>query len=640
MRGAAVLISLFMVGAAGADAPPAAAPDPAGFQSHARAADALAASGRWKEATDEYQKALGLEPDFAALQSEADALSAQSVTLQDQVFDAQKRHDDQAADAAQAAKGDADRRLRADQDTLALRDAFGKAHANEGVALDRLDRESEALAQFDAALRLAPALAARVGPLQAGAHQRRGEAEAVRGLSEAVPDYREAIRLVPSLAPAHRGLGQALLAQGRPEEAAGELREAARLAPADARTRLLLGTALIQTGQAVAARAEWESAGRGRDAAVRESALRLLDQYPPDAPTALVAASAAPAAHPKPSEGADVTQARERVRFSPDDPMARNDLGLALHRAGQDAPALAELRRAVRLDPDSDLAHTNLGLVLSGAGQTEAALKEYREALKAGPEDWVAHLNLGALLADGGRWREAEVEFRAAVRFAKDDPGTHLNLGSALAAEGRLPEAAHEFARAAQLGPRLAAAHANLGFVWDRMGRSGESVAEYRRAVELVPDRAQAFLDMARALRDLPNRAQSVASYRAVMGLFPDHAAAHAGLAELLLAAGNSEGAGAEFQAALWRQPDLEAACAGLGRVRLGQGRLDDALRACRQAVALDGADAHARTVLGLALYQSGDKAGGRRQWQQVAASGDAPAAKNAAGLLQEFPEK
>ena len=63
-------------------------------------------------------------------------------------------------------------------------------------------------------------------------------------------------------------------------------------------------------------------------------------------------------------------------------PVARNNLALALVDAGRIEAAVAHFRILVRDLPDSYKAHTNLGVALARAEQFEDAVYHYREALR------------------------------------------------------------------------------------------------------------------------------------------------------------------------------------------------------------------------------------------------------------------
>ena len=126
-------------------------------------------------------------------------------------------------------------------------------------------------------------------PWNARAHRNLGAALAAQGrFAQAIPHYRQALRLAPGIATAHYNLGVALARVGRPDEAEGHFREAVRIKPASAEAYNNLGAALAEQGK-------FDEAA----AAFRE-ALRLN----PDAERArrnLADAMARQAPHPEPS---------------------------------------------------------------------------------------------------------------------------------------------------------------------------------------------------------------------------------------------------------------------------------------------------------------------------------------------------
>ncbi|HYR96043.1 MAG TPA: tetratricopeptide repeat protein [Candidatus Binatus sp.] len=114
------------------------------------------------------------------------------------------------------------------------------AHNNLGDALVRQGRLDEAVVEFSEALRLLPSYP--------DAHYNLGVALMRRGQTDqAVEQYAAALRVNPSHASAHTNLGIALVDQGRTEEAIGHLTEALRLRP-DAVTHFNLGLALAKQG--------------------------------------------------------------------------------------------------------------------------------------------------------------------------------------------------------------------------------------------------------------------------------------------------------------------------------------------------------------------------------------------------------
>ncbi len=134
----------------------------------------------------------------------------------------------------------------------------------------------------------------------------------------AVASYREVVTRDPQSSTVHRGLGAALLALGRLEEAGDELEASVRLAPRSLESRLLLGRLRLSAGDEAGARTAFEAA-REIDA-VRSR--RLLEGL---------------------------------VRARPGDPEALRDLALFEIVEGRRKEAIAALERAMALTPPQDL---------------------------------------------------------------------------------------------------------------------------------------------------------------------------------------------------------------------------------------------------------------------------------------------
>jgi tetratricopeptide (TPR) repeat protein len=201
---------------------------------------------------------------------------------------------------------------------------------------------------------------------------------------------------------AHGTLGNALLDQGRPQEAEAEYREALRLKPGWPLSHYNLGTALLRQGRPQEAEAE----------------------------------------------------CREAFRLQPDYHQACNNLGNALLDQGRPQEAEAEFREALRLKPDFPGYHINLGTALNDQGKLKEAAAEYREALRLEPDSALAHTNLGAVLRTRGQLREAEAEYREALRLKEDDPLCHCGLGHVLKQQGRFEEALARYKRGHELGAK------------------------------------------------------------------------------------------------------------------------------------------------------------------------------------------
>ena len=161
----------------------------------------------------------------------------------------------------------------------------------------------------------------RVGPRLADAMLRAGDAGAALQVADLM------LASDPQDADAHARRGRALLALGRPGEAAEDLAEAARQRPGELATQSALAAARAAAGDSVAAESAWRAvlAGRPADRQARIGLAIALDLQERHAE----------------AQGLY----RGVLRDRPDDPTALADLGLSLALSGQPQEALGYLQR-------------------------------------------------------------------------------------------------------------------------------------------------------------------------------------------------------------------------------------------------------------------------------------------------------
>ena len=209
--------------------------------------------------------------------------------------------------------------------------------------------------------------------------------EAQGKLEEAIAQYRDALRLKGDYVDAHTNLGNALAAQGKLDEAIAHLREAIRLRPRDAGAHRNLGNALVAQG-------------------------KLEDA---------------------------VAHYRDALRLDPGDGELHNSLGIALTRQGKLEDAVAQYRDALRLDRDNGDVHNNLGVALAAQGRLDDAIPHFRDAIRAKESDGQAHTNLGMALAQVGRFDQAIPELRRALELDPGNATARSHLAEALQKSGR-----------------------------------------------------------------------------------------------------------------------------------------------------------------------------------------------------------
>jgi Flp pilus assembly protein TadD len=245
---------------------------------------------------------------------------------------------------------------------------------------------------------------------------------------EATAQLREVLRVNPSLAGAHRKLGEALAAQRQFPEAIEQYRTALRLKPSEVRAHTELGRLLVEHGQLDEA----------------------LEQF-------TLAAQLAP-------KNAEV----------------QYDLGVALAKKGDRENAVHRFRLALELDPNLAAAHYQLGMVCLLQRDIAEALNHWREAARLNPRwpdplnklAWVLATNPRSELRNGAE--SVRLAARAGELVGTNDVRVLDTLAAAYAETGRFAEATNTIQKAITLAEAANATN---------------SITEFRRRLDLYQSR-------------------------------------------------------------------------------------------------------------------------------------------------------
>lgn len=303
-------------------------------------------------------------------------------------------------------------------------------------------------------------------------------------LEAACAAYEEALRADPDVASARRGLGQALVALGRFDEARREL-EAVRLAaPRDGPTLLALARVYGALGDGARA------ARTARDAGGLTDTLLLYDPVRAD----IEALGVSSALCFKRGEGfmqaRDYPRAVEQFRIvtesSPDSARVQARLAAAYAASNRPAEAVRHYARALELDPRAHDAHRALGALLF-VSDPAAALEHYRRAVELAPGNAGYVADEATALASLGRLDEAVIRFQEAADLGLADPVVEANWGTALLQRGALEAAADHFRAALRLRPDDADARRKLEYVLERLPPPDEGPVHGQGATAAAP---------------------------------------------------------------------------------------------------------------------------------------------------------
>lgn len=239
------------------------------------------------------------------------------------------------------------------------------AHEDYGAALANVNRNSEAIAQYQAVVRLHGVDPAVFNDL--------GVATAAEGeLDDAVSNYRNSIALAPNFFLPHRGLGVVLMHQGKLNDAADELNTAITLAPNDAYSHSIYGLILHMLHRLDDASAQF-----------RQAIALAPDKYEGHLGLAdvLFAQGHFPDA---------IVQYRLAEQFAPGYDAIHENLGRALMQTGDAADAVPELETAVKLKP-SPASYDLLGIACQTVGDTAGARSAFESEASMDPNSPGAH---------------------------------------------------------------------------------------------------------------------------------------------------------------------------------------------------------------------------------------------------------
>jgi len=249
----------------------------------------------------------------------------------------------------------------------------------------------------------------------------------------------------PSNFVTHNGLGLALVAVGRTDEAVEQFNQALLLKPEYAHAHNNLGNALARMGRADEA----------------------IEHY------------------------------RQALRLKPEFVEAHNSFGLVLAEMQRAKEAVKHYQEALRLKPHYAAAHYNFANVLAGMGKREEAIQHYYEAVKVSPDFVDAHNNLAIVLASLDRTDEAVGHFEKALHLNPDCAVAHHNLAMLLANTGRTKEGIEHYYEAVRLMPRFVTARHQLARILATAGRTKESLEQYNQVLQLMPDSLEALHNLA-----------------------------------------------------------------------------------------------------------------------------------------------
>jgi tetratricopeptide (TPR) repeat protein/DNA-binding winged helix-turn-helix (wHTH) protein len=269
-------------------------------------------------------------------------------------------------------------------------------------------------------------------------------------------------------------------------------------------------------------------------------------------------------------------------------------LGVEKAQEARNPEAIALLEKAIVLDPDFAMAYARIGYTYAVSwGRLEegkpylekafkltdrlsekdklnitawyalanqdypAAIKSYQEIVSRYPLEVEAYRGLGRLLRGENRHDEAIEILKQGLIIDSEAKELYNSLGGVYSELGRHDEAIAMYQRYVQLAPEEPNAHDSLGLGYQWAGRYQEAIDEYQRALALKPDFEVSVVHLANTLYQTGRYAESLQKFQRYIEIAPANAERARGYA-------------------------------GIAVIQRSRGRINEAERAARQALAYD----------------------------------------------------
>jgi predicted O-linked N-acetylglucosamine transferase (SPINDLY family) len=370
-------------------------------------------------------------------------------------------------------------------------------------------------------------------------HHRAGDLAAARLL------YEQILQGVPAMTPAHtralfrRGLLE--LQDSHPLLALTYLEQAVAAAPGESQHHTGLGSALQALGR-------WEDA---------VGAYRRVLELVPGCADAQFSLGLALQALERFEEA--VGAYAQAALWQPDYFAALNNLGMCQQRCGRFTEAATAYGAALALRPDAVGTTANLGTVLQALGRLDEAVRLLRSAVAREPQVDAHAVNLGIALCRQRDFSGAEAVLRVVWNRNPSAADAAFNLGNALYGLGNVAGAAELYGAAVAVRPDFADALINLGNTRKELGDFTAAAAAYEAAIRAQPESIVALNNAGCLLRTLGRFDEAEALFRRGLQLNAGHAALYDNLGSVLKDVGDIDGAIDCFRTSLTLNPDNAA---------------------------------------------------------------------------------
>jgi tetratricopeptide (TPR) repeat protein/serine/threonine protein kinase len=483
---------------------------PGFVDAHMNLAKALAEMGEYANARASYREAARLAPDDPKPHMLAGDLYRMEERREDAIYEYREAAKIAPSNVSirnqlallYAQMGDVERAIDEYQRILSVDENSIDSHRQLGYLFMSRERIDEAIREFEWVMDRSPG-DSHVSQLLGGLYIKKGRFRNAEMTFQTVLEDR------PDDAQALASLGQLYDMQNRPDLALENLSHAIRLDPGNIDARKKLAELYTRQQRPDLAKSELESAVQFHpedpelhknlgDAYLKDRQIDLALQHYEK--TVEMAPGSAELHHKlaqlydvKDYSDLSINEFKKATDLEPYKPEYREDLSMALYTQKRLDEAATEMRKAATLDSTNVEYKKALGVMYEENDQLDQAEKVFVEVIKINPKDAMAQGMLGRIYSKRGLLSMAVLQYQKALSL---NPGSHLfhvYLGKVLSQQGRLEEAAQVFKKAIELAPGGEAAKGTrvLAKAYTDLGKVFMDQGEYQKAMDVLKSAVQ-----------------------------------------------------------------------------------------------------------------------------------------------------
>jgi tetratricopeptide (TPR) repeat protein len=302
------------------------------------------------------------------------------------------------------------------------------------------------------------------------------------------------------------------------------------------------------------------------------------------------------------------------LRLDPANRDANYNLGLVLMAQGSPAKAIVHLQR---VRPTNLETRFNLTRAYLRAGRIAEGLKTVNELSADNKDNVQLHSTLGVLLASEKQYRAAQLELERANALQPEAFEILYNLGQTYLRAGEYPKAEVVLGRAAKLKPDSAETLYLLAQVYADQSRPVDALDLLARAHRRAPQNTDIIFLLARVSMTQNYFEDAIPLLESGLQIAPGRADLHAALGESYFMSGKAEKAIEEFKVLIGLDRSARSyAFLGLSYRHLG--RFDEAKKYFQEGLKLDRRNASCLFNLGYIEERQGNHAAAEALFQQT----------------------